>query len=85
VVDDFGVQYVGEEHAHHLVSMLLKHYNISTDWKGEKYIGLTLDWDYERREVHLSMPGYVAKARKEFGHEIPKRQQNHPYQVTPPK
>jgi len=85
VVDDFGVQYVGEEHAQHLVSVLRQHYDISTDWKGEKYIGLTLDWDYERREVHLSMPGYIAKARKEFGHEMPKRQQNSPYQVTPPK
>ncbi len=67
VVDDFGVQYVGEEHAQHLVSVLRQHYDISTDWKGEKYIGLTLDWDYERREVHLSMPGYIAKARKAFG------------------
>ena len=78
VVDDFGVQYVEEEHAQHLVSMLKQHYDVSADWKGKKYIGLTLDWDYECREVHLSMPGYIAKARREFGHEMPKCQQNYP-------
>ena len=76
---------MGEEHAQHLVSVLKQHFVISIDWKGEKYIGLALDWDYEGREVHLSMPGYNAKARKEFGHEMSKRQQNSPYQVTPPK
>ena len=31
VVDDFGVQYVGEEHGQHLVSVLRQHYDISTD------------------------------------------------------
>ena len=36
VVDDFGVKYVGEEHAQHLVSVLQQHYDISTDWKGRK-------------------------------------------------
>ena len=85
VVDDFGVKYVGEEHAQHLVSVLEDHYDITTDWKGEKYIGLTLDWDYDRREVHLSMPGYIKKARKEFGHEMPRRKQDSPYPVIPPK
>ena len=39
-----------------------KHYEITADWKGKKYIRITLDWDYERRRVHLSMPGYVKAA-----------------------
>ena len=43
VVDDFGVKYVGKEHARHLVDALEEHYDISTDWEGKKYIGLTLD------------------------------------------
>ena len=85
VVDDFGVKYVGEEHAKHLVSVLEQDYEITTDWKGEKYIGLTLDWDYARREVHISMPGYVKKARKEFGHKMPAKRQNSPYPHVPVK
>ena len=31
------------------------------------------------------MPGYVGKARKEFGHEMPTRQQDLPYLHTAPK
>jgi hypothetical protein len=76
---------VGEEHAQHLVSCLKEDYDISEDWKGEKYIGLTLEWDYEKREVHLSMPGYISKARKEFGHEMPTRRQDSPFPNIPPK
>ncbi|KAL7476160.1 hypothetical protein ACHAW6_002040 [Cyclotella cf. meneghiniana] len=36
---------------------------------GSKYIGLTLDWDYKEKQVHLSMLGYVDQALKLFGHE----------------
>ena len=62
VVDDFGVKYTREQDVHHLMGALKRHYEITDDWKGEKYIGITLDWDYERRQVHLSMPGYVKRA-----------------------
>merc|ERR1712197_139847 len=34
VVDDFGVKYVGKEHAEHLVQALRKHYPLSEDWGG---------------------------------------------------
>jgi hypothetical protein len=78
VVDDFGVQYVGKEHAQHLKAVLEEHYQITCDWSGRKYIGITLDWDYQRRQVHLSMPGYVAKALKQFKHKL-KSKQDSPY------
>ena len=54
-VDDFGVKYVGKEHADHLMVLLSKIYKNSNDWEGKGYLGLDLDWDYEKREVHLSM------------------------------
>jgi hypothetical protein len=31
VVDDFGVKYVGREHAEHLMTCIRKNYNISSD------------------------------------------------------
>ena len=65
-MDNFGVKYVGEEHVHHLMGVLREHYNITDDWQGKKYIGITLDWDYQKRQVHLTMPGYVQKALKQF-------------------
>eukprot|EP00804_Cyclotella_cryptica_P018668 CCRYP_007187-RC/>CCRYP_007187-RC protein AED:0.39 eAED:0.39 QI:0/0/0/1/0/0/2/0/276 len=60
-VDDFGVKYVGKVHAKHLINTLTGHYDISTDWDGRRYIGLTLQWDYRNRTVRLSMPGYCEK------------------------
>ena len=57
LVDDFGLMYVRGEHAQHLMSILKEHYEISVIWKGEKYISLTIDWDYVQNEVHISMPG----------------------------
>jgi hypothetical protein len=57
VVHDFGVKYVGQEHAEHLMACIKKNYNISSDWNGTAYCGLTLDWDYKNRTVDLSMPG----------------------------
>ena len=84
VVDDFGVKYVGREHAEHLMSIIRKDYKVTEDWEGKLYIGLTLDWEYDQRRVHISMPGYVGKARQEFGHKMPTRRQDSPYPHTPP-
>ena len=66
VVDDFGVKYLGEEYAIHLQNTIKRNYEITNDWTGKRYIGITLDWDYERRRVHLSIPGYVAKHWNSF-------------------
>eukprot|EP00804_Cyclotella_cryptica_P021645 CCRYP_021132-RA/>CCRYP_021132-RA protein AED:0.43 eAED:0.43 QI:0/0/0/1/0/0/3/0/158 len=47
---DFGVKYVGIEHAKHLLQTLNTHYTTSHDWKGERYLGLTITWDYQRKQ-----------------------------------
>ena len=78
VVDDFGVKYVGEEHAQHLLSVVRQYYTCSCDWEGERYCGLTLKWDYAGRKVHLTMPNYVAKALMRFQHPPPSKPQDHP-------
>ena len=83
IVDDFGVKYVGEEHALHLIKAL-GDYDVEVDWKGKKYGGIDLDFDYEKRKVHLSMLGYVPKACKRFQHLLPKKKQDSPYPHTKP-
>ena len=78
IVDDFGIKYVGKEHADHLLAVLREHYEVAADWKAEKYAGISLDWDYDNRCVHLSMPGYVKEALVRFGHKFNKiRDQPH--------
>ncbi len=53
VVDDFGIKYIGKEHALHLLNILQEHYEIAVDRTGNKFIGLTMDWDYPSRKVHV--------------------------------
>jgi hypothetical protein len=48
VVDNFGVQYVGKEHALDLQETLEQNYKVTTDWSGTRYIGITLNWDYAK-------------------------------------
>jgi len=79
VVASFGVKYVGKEHVDHLIDVLGKHYELSQDWAGIKYAGLTIDWDYSKQEVHLSMPGFVEKALARFKHDKPTKSQDQPH------
>jgi hypothetical protein len=84
VVDDFGVKYVGKEHAQHLIDTLASFYEITTDWDATKYCGITLDWDYENRTVDLSMPNYVSDALHHFQHISAKQAVHAPSKWTPP-
>jgi hypothetical protein len=84
VVDDFGVQYVGEEHAHHLIAALEIYYIVSKDWTGGLYCGITLHWDCVDKYVDLSMPGYIKDALHKFQHPLPKRPQYAPHNWTVP-
>jgi hypothetical protein len=46
VVDDFGVKYIGKQHTIHLVDILKEWYEVSEDWDGTRYCGITIEWDY---------------------------------------
>ena len=85
VVDDFGVKHVGEENAKHLVNALVENYEISQDWDGKKYCGLTLGWENKARKVHVSMPEYVQDTFQQFKHHPPQKKQDQPYPHTPPE
>ena len=79
VVDDFGVEYVGITHAHHLIETLQKYYEITMNWKGELYCGISSLWDYDNRTVDLDMPTYIDKLRTRFQHKTPAKPQHSPY------
>ena len=89
VVDDFGVKYVGEEHAKHLIKALEPHYKLSQDWTGGLYCGITLEWNYagrlEDRYVDLSMPGYIKRLLTKYNHDKPKTPVHSPYPIAPRK
>jgi hypothetical protein len=84
VVDDFRVKYIGREHAEHLMACIKKNYNISSDWNGTAYCGLTLDWTYQDRKVDLSMHGYIKAALHKYQHPAPARPEHSPHTWNPP-
>jgi hypothetical protein len=83
-VDDFGLKYVGREHAEHLMECIKKNYNISSDWNGSPYCGLTLDWDYQNHTVYLYMPGYIKAALHKYQHAAPAHPEHAPHTWNPP-
>jgi hypothetical protein len=76
VMDDFTVKYVDKQHAEHLRNALLKTYELTTDWAGTVYSGITLKWDYNNRTCDISMPGYVSNLLSKFQHDAPRHTQH---------
>ena len=80
VVDDLGIKYIGRENVEHLIETLKGFYDLTVDWKGALYCGITLDWHYEEGYVDISMPTYVLKQLLRYAHERPRRPQHCPYE-----
>ena len=70
VVDDFGVQYVGDENADYLYACIDSKYKCVRE-EGNLFCGIHLKWDYENRTCDISIPGYVKKALQRFNHPTP--------------
>ena len=76
--------YVGKENFNHLVLMLKYLYKITVDENGEKILGLTIKWNYNKGWVDISMPGYVKRALNRFKHIAGRRQQHSPHAWNKP-
>jgi hypothetical protein len=80
VVDDFGVKYTNKEDADYLITSLKAcNYQLSTDWGGSRYCGLTLKWDYKTRTCDISMAGYIKHALQRFHHPAPAHPERSPH------
>jgi hypothetical protein len=76
--------YVGIEHAQHLRQILKSKYTFTKDWEGKHFLGMQLDWDYEKQTVDASMPDYVAKALQRFQRPPPNRPEHSPHAYIEP-
>jgi hypothetical protein len=70
-IDDFGIKYVGREHAEHLSGILKEHYKSYQDWSSARYLGMNIDWDYINKNFHVSMLDYVPEALIRFQYTPP--------------
>ena len=62
-----------------MIDAVKQYYECTCNWTGEKYIGLTIKWDYKGQKVHISMPNYVANALQSFHHRSTTKLKHHPY------
>ena len=67
------IRYINKVDADHLIITLQKKYPTKINWKGDYYLGITLEWDpnkvHSEGNVKLSMSGYVKEALIKFNHE----------------
>ena len=78
-VDDFGIKYFSQDDLHHLKTMVEKEYTATVDWKGTNYLGYTLDWQYAKGYVDLSMPGYIERLLEKLQYVVNKYPQYSPH------
>ena len=83
LVENFGIKYVGKEHALHLLNTLEQNYDITTDWEGTKFSGIDLAWDYSARHANqtcrIPINGYIAKVFLKYGQPSQKKPQISPH------
>ena len=68
----------------HLYDTLNIYYpKLTIDWSGALYCGITLEWDYVKRTVDLSMPQYIHSVLHKFQHPPPPKPQHSSYPARP--
>jgi hypothetical protein len=68
-VDDFFVIYKRNDRTDvdYLMSVLSTKYEFKTDWTGSNYLGLHLEYDRSKRELTISLPGFIMRMLAELG------------------
>ena len=61
-VDDFGIKYFNDDDLHHLKQTVEKGYTCKLDLTGRNFLGFTLNWNYEKAFVDISMPNNIDHA-----------------------
>ena len=85
LVEHFGIKYINKDDTNHLFKEIKDKNLLKIDWTGSKCVGIDLDWDYEKREVKLSMKGYIKQALQQFQHSTPTKHHYGPTKYVPPE
>ena len=63
----------------YFLQAIKNHYDYHIDHEGRHYIGLTLDWNYQRGYVDVSMPQYIPKLLEQLKHPLPQKPEYSPH------
>ena len=69
-VDNFGVKHFSKEDVQYLHDTLAKEYTCKIDRIGENFIDYTINWNYDRGFVNISMPNYIKSALKRLLYKV---------------
>lgn len=69
-IDDFGVNFFKNEDLNYLQKTIKQQYTCIVDQSGKKFLGCTLNWNYKKGYVDISMPDYVRNALQKLQHTI---------------
>ena len=84
VVDDFGIKFQSPLDLAHLIKHLRLKYRVTVG-NGNLFCGITLNWNYIKRKVAMSLPKYIPEALKRQQHPMPSKPQHSPHYFTLPK
>ena len=77
IMDNFGIEYVGERHIHNLRDVLKQHYKIAEDLAGTKFSGIYIEWNYAPNHVELTCRLCIRESINDlllrFGHKPPSK------------
>jgi hypothetical protein len=59
-------------------------YEITSNWDGDEFLGLTIKWDYALKTCNISMPGYIQKALQRLAIPPTARPQHAPHTWSKP-
>ncbi len=57
---------------------------MTCDWTDTSYCGLTLKWDFLKKHVYISIPGYIEKPLTQLAHKKPICPVHAPHKWTKP-
>ena len=84
-VDDFGVKYFDKKDVQHLITAIESKYTVKTDWTGRNFLGFSIDWQYDKGHVNLTMPKYIPNLLQKLQHRNPNTPQYSPHEYIPIK
>ena len=73
------------QYLQHFKRALESKYEITSDDKAEAFCGMDVTWDYRRRQVNISMKGYVKNLLHKIQHPTPSKPEHNPHIWTPPE
>ena len=73
------MKYFNTDDAHHLITSIQKYYQCHIDWSGQHYIGFTIDWNYTKGFVDISLSNYIKHLLKRFGYMSSNKPQYSPH------